>query len=245
MEVRPGIHQIPGLRWSNAYLLVEEERLTLVDAGLPGSGHKIFHYIRSIGRNPRELQQVLLTHGHPDHVGPLKKLSQTTGAAITVHRADTRHRQGSQEHWLHYHGQLIFLPGSLPFLHRIPAHGFIEDGQVLPVLGGLQVLHTPGHTAGSVCFYLAAQGVLLTGDTLLGDGYIFRRPVPFPGTNFRDYRASVERLAGLSFETALVGHGRPVLEGGTARLQEMLDHYGWLTPRWNRLKRWSRSLLGH
>ena len=244
MEVLPGIHQIPGLRWSNAYLLVEEEGLTLVDAGIPGSGRNIFRYIQSIGRHPQELHQVLLTHSHPDHIGPLKSVSHSTGATITVHRADTRQRKGSEARWLHYPGQLLLFPGNLPFLHRIPAHWFIEDGQVLPVLGGLQVLHTPGHTAGSVCFYLAAQGVLLTGDTLLGDGYNFRRPVPFPGTNFRDYRASVERLAGLSFETALTGHGRPILEGGTARLREMLDNYAWFTPRWNRLKRWSRSLLG-
>ena len=55
MEIRPGIHQIPGLRWSNAYLLVEEDGLTLVDAGLPVSGREIFRYIQQIGRNPQEL----------------------------------------------------------------------------------------------------------------------------------------------------------------------------------------------
>ena len=245
MEVRPGIHQVPGLRWSNAYLLVEDESLTLIDAGVPGDGKKILRYIQSIGREPSELARVLLTHSHPDHTGPLKRLSQQTGAVITAHRADTRRRAKWEDIGLHYPGQPPTFGWDVSFLRRIPAHQFLEDGETLPVLGGLQVLHTPGHTPGSVCLYLSSQGVLFTGDTLLGDGHSFRRPVPFPGTSFREYRDSVERLAQLPFESALVGHGKPVLQGGTARLQEMLEHYFWLTPRWNRLKRWSLSLFSH
>jgi hypothetical protein len=52
-----------------------------------------------------------------------------------------------------------------------------------------------------------------------------------PGTNFKDYRASVERLAELDFETALCGHDQPLLTGGTAAVKDMLAHYAWLTPR--------------
>ena len=48
MEILPGIHQVPGLRWSNAYLLVEEDRITLIDAGLLGDGGKILSYIESV-----------------------------------------------------------------------------------------------------------------------------------------------------------------------------------------------------
>ena len=93
MEILPGIHQVPGLRWRNAYLLVEEECLTLIDAGLPGDGKKIFGYIDHIGRRPSELARVIVTHSHPDHTGPLKRLSQVTGATIMAHRADTRYRE--------------------------------------------------------------------------------------------------------------------------------------------------------
>ena len=244
MEILPGIHQVPGLTWSNAYLLVEENNLTLVDAGLPGEGKKILDYIGRIGRSPLELERLIVTHSHPDHTGSLKLLSGITGATIMAHQADTRREAKTGSNWLHYPGQPPSFAWNLPFLHRIPAHEFIEHGQLLPVMGGLRVVHTPGHTPGSVCLYLEEQQVLFTGDTLIADGHCFRRPVPFPGTNFRDYRASVERLDRLSFETACVGHGRPVLEGGSARLQEMLNSYFWLAPRWSWLKRRSRSLLG-
>ena len=95
-------------------------------------------------------------------------------------------------------------------------------------------MHTPGHTPGSVCLYLEEQKVLFTGDTLLTDGYCFRRPVPFPGTSFGNYRASVARLP---FEAACVEHGTPLCQGGAADLQEMLNNYFWLAPRWIWLKR--------
>ncbi|MDP6548816.1 MAG: MBL fold metallo-hydrolase [Dehalococcoidia bacterium] len=181
MEICPGVHQVPGLRWSNAYLLVEPARLTLIDSGLPGDGKKVLAYIQQLGRSPSELERVIVTHGHPDHTGPLKGLSRHTGAVIAVHPSDTRYREKTNSRWLHYPAQPPALDWSrwdLPFLHRIPAHELIEDGQLLPVLGGLQVLHTPGHTPGSVCLYLAGQKVLFTGDTLLADGQCFRRRWP-------------------------------------------------------------------
>ena len=243
MEILPGIHLVAGLRWSNAYLLVEDERLTLVDAGLPGYGKKILGYIVSIGRKPSELTRVIVTHSHPDHTGSLKWLSQVTGATVMAHKADTRPDSKTESQWLYYPGQPPSFAWNVPFLHRIPAHEFIEDGQLLPVLGGLRVMHTPGHTPGSVCLYLKDQRVLFTGDTLLADGYCFRRPVPFPGTSFRDYRASVDRLALLPFEAACVGHGKPLCQGGAAALQEMLNNYFWLAPRWTWLKRQTHHLF--
>ena len=136
MEILPGIHQVPGLRWSNAYLVAEDDQLTLIDAGLPGAWKKISSYIHRIGRNTSELAQVIVTHGHPDHTGPLKKLSQITGAKIMVHPADTRFLEKTQSNWLHYPGQPPSFDWDFPLMHRIPAHELIEEGQVLPLLGG-------------------------------------------------------------------------------------------------------------
>ena len=239
MEILPGIHQVPGLRWRNSYLLVDDGALTLVDAGLPGDGGKILGYIQRICRSPTELTRIIVTHSHPDHTGPLKALSQTTGAIVMVHPSDMRYSERDRSRWLYYPGQPPALSQHLPFLHRIPAHELLEDGQLLPVLGGLRVMHTPG----SVCLYLEDQKVLFTGDTLLADGYCFRRPIPFPGTSFGDYRASVDRLAQLPFEAACVGHGKPLRQGGAAAFEEMLNNYFWFAPRWTWLKREARHLF--
>ena len=66
MEIRPGIHQIPGLKCSNAFLLVEDSGLTLIDGGLPGDGSKVLNYISRLGHAPQDLQRIILTHIHPD-----------------------------------------------------------------------------------------------------------------------------------------------------------------------------------
>ncbi len=92
MEIRPGIHQIPGLKWSNAFLLVEDSGLTLIDGGLPGDGSKVLNYISRLGHAPQDLQRIILTHSHPDHSGPMKELSRLSGASITIHWSDTRYR---------------------------------------------------------------------------------------------------------------------------------------------------------
>ncbi len=244
MEILPGIHQIPGLRWSNVYLLVEEGQLTLVDAGFPGCSGKIYSYIKSLGRDPLELRQVILTHGHPDHTGPLAELSKRTGASISVHRDDTRQKKAGGDRWLHYPAKPPTLPGRLPFFHHIPAHRLLEDGETLPVMGGLEILHTPGHTPGSLCFYLPQQSVLFTGDTLIADGLRFKRPLPSPGTHLRECRESVNRLAGITFDIACVGHGSPLMEKGSARLADMLENYSWMAPRWQRAKEHFRGLTG-
>lgn len=67
--------------------------------------------------------------------------------------------------------------------------------------------------------------VLFTGDTLLSNGKRSSRPLPFPGTNFKEYRRSVERLARLEFDVACRGHGRPVLGDAGPMVQEILDNY--------------------
>ena len=244
MEIRPGVHHVPGLLLSNSYLLQEPAGLTLIDAGMPWDGRKILRYIERIGRHPAELKRILLTHSHPDHTGPLPDLCRQSGAPVAVHQADTMDRGKRGRPWLFYPGQFQLPFWNVPLFRRIPYDDTLRDGQVLPVLGGLEVVHTPGHTPGSVCFYLRSQGVLFTGDMLLANGPIFRRPVFFPGSNLRDYRESVERLACLEFETTCFGHGAPLTVGGTASLREMLEDYSWMAPRWKALKGWSRSLLG-
>ncbi len=85
MEIRPGIHQVPGLKWSNAYLLVEDAGLTLIDGGIPGDGSKILRYISQLGHTPQDLTRIVLTHSHPDHSGPMKELSRISGATNAVH----------------------------------------------------------------------------------------------------------------------------------------------------------------
>ena len=129
------------------------------------------------------------------------------------------------------------IPVDLPFVRPIYAQELIEEGHTFPNMGGMRVLHTPGHTAGSVSLYLEERRVLITGDMLIGDGRRFYRPLPFPGTDFKAYRHSIERLAGLDFDVACVGHGRPVVGGAAGKVRQMLDNYRSALFPWRHLRK--------
>ncbi len=235
MEVVPGIHKVDGTWGGNVYLLVDSDSLTLVDAALPFNAGRIRRYVESIGRAVSDVRQVVLTHSHPDHIGSILSLFGNLDVEVLVHDDDTR--TGGSGRWLHYPGQLLFLPGKLPFLSRIHADGRLEDGAEIPALGGVKVFHTPGHTAGSVCFLAEKRGVLIAGDMLIADGKTFHRPVQFPGTDFRAYRRSIERIAALDFDTVCVGHGKPVVGSAKPALERMLAGYTWALFPWRFIPR--------
>ena len=96
-----------------------------------------------------------------------------------------------------------------------------EDGDELPVLGGLRVLHTPGHTPGSICLYSATRRLLIVGDLLQR----MRGQVTLPNHFFTDdmglARRSIARLAELDVETILFSHYPPVRQGGREALRAL------------------------
>ena len=129
--------------------LIEGETLALVDAGLPWNVRRVLKYVASIGRRPEELQSILVTHSHPDHTGAALTISRRTGAEIVAHAGDTKTHSDSQAS-LSYMGAFTSLRLPLPFLQRTIVGQTVTDGQVLPILEGVTVIHTPGHTPGSV-----------------------------------------------------------------------------------------------
>ena len=240
MEIVPGVHMVEGTRGGNVYLLVSDDGLALVDAALPGYGGRIVSYINSLGKSASELRYILLTHSHPDHTGAILSLTRESTAKVLVHERDTRRDKYGRPR-LFYPGQLLTLLWRFPALERIYAHDVVRDGDTVPVMGGARVIHAPGHTPGSVAFYLEDRGVLFTGDTLLSNGKRFSRPLPFPGTDFREYRRSVERLARIEFDVACPGHGKPILSGAGPKVQEMLEDYFWSAGWWKPVRKLSRT----
>ena len=85
MEIAPGVHAVPLLGATGH--LICEDRLTLIDAGLPGSRRRLVAYLARIGRSLDELVRIVCTHGHPDHVGGVAELAGD-GVEVLMHPAD-------------------------------------------------------------------------------------------------------------------------------------------------------------
>ena len=193
----------------------------MVDAGLPWNAKKVLGYIRSIGRNPDDLRLILMTHSHPDHASGALAISRRTGAKVVAHPDDTKVHADSEVS-LSYLGVFTSLKVPVPFFQRTPVAQVLHDGHRLPTLGGVRVIHTPGHTPGSVCYLLENRSLLFSGDSLFSDGKRLSRSVSFPGSNSEDYRNSLTRLANLEFDVLCGGHGQPLMGGASERLRELL-----------------------
>ena len=230
LEILSGVHAVPGIAWSCVYL-IEDDILALVDTGFPWSAKAVLDYIASIGRRPDELGYILLTHGHPDHTASALDISRRTGAQIATHAGDTKTHADSTVS-LDYMGVFGSLKVPLPFLQWTPVGRTVADGETLPLLGGISVIHTPGHTSGSTCYLVKSRKVLFSGDTLFSDGRRISRSVPFPGYDERCYRASLNRLAALEFDVVCGGHGAPLIGGASDELRKLLrvrpDPPSWL-----------------
>ncbi len=222
MEIAAGVHQV-RLIGADTFLLADE-RLTLIDAGMVGTRRALERYLRRLGRRLDEVERIICTHGHPDHIGGLSELvKDRTDVEVLIHADDLAGLQRPLREALapaqpraERRGRII------QYLTRAPAMPTpIEDGALLPVLGGLRVIHTPGHTPGSICLYLEGARVLFTGDVL----QVHRGRLTFASAFFsHDHgaaRASVERLAALDVDTIALSHYPPWRQSPTAALREL------------------------
>ncbi len=213
-EVVPGLYQV-GLGMVNAYLLRQKDQLTLVDTGVAGSAAKILAAVNELGARPQDLKRILVTHLHADHTGSLAELKRQTGATVYMHPADAALvRQGVASRPAHPAPGLfkrIVVPIAMRRPARIePAEADMDlaDGQELDIADGLCVVSAPGHAAGQVVFLWPKNGgVLIAADAAAN----FRGKLDYP-ILFEDMAEgvrSLQKLAGLDFQVAVFGHGRP------------------------------------
>jgi len=204
MEIAPRLHAVRVL--SGYLYLVDEPEITLIDAGLIGSGRAVRRYASKIGRSLDDLTRIICTHAHPDHIGGVRELAGDRDVEVLMHPADLGGLSVTLRDAVanRNRGQLI------AYFTRHPGEATpVADGELLPILGGLQVVHTPGHTPGSVCLYAAQQRILFVGDAL----QVIRGKVTFASSVFSEdialARASVARMATLDVETIAFAHYPP------------------------------------
>ena len=222
MEIAPGVHRV-SLRSAKAFV-VAEERLTLIDAGLAGSRPMLLRALDDLGRSEAEIERIVCTHGHLDHAGGVRELVDAAHAEgrdveVLIHPADLAGVS------LTFREALAAPQGGTRRGHVLQsmtphpgAASPIEDGDVLPVLGGLEVIHTPGHTPGSVCLWARGPRILFTGDVLqMRFGKLMFASALF-SHDHAQARASVRRLADLDVDMIAFSHYQPMRDGASAAL---------------------------
>jgi glyoxylase-like metal-dependent hydrolase (beta-lactamase superfamily II) len=230
VEIAPGVHGL-GSEYVNWYLVEEGDRLTAVDAGLPGFAKHLDDDLRALGRRRSDVAAVVLTHSDADHTGIANQL-RDGGARVLVHSADEgtlakpRPKTGdaSPRNLLPYLrrrmawrliGHMARHGGARP--QAVAGAETYADGDVLDVPGSPRVVHTPGHTPGHCALLFEAAGALFVGDALCTfnplTGERGTQLMPFPlNVNNEACRESLGRIERLDAQVLLPGHGDPARE---------------------------------
>jgi glyoxylase-like metal-dependent hydrolase (beta-lactamase superfamily II) len=228
-QIAPGIHRIKVSR-SNIYLITGKT-LALIDTGMPGDGPEVLKTIAAIGRNPEEVSHILITHGHTDHIGSLAFLKKATGAKVIAGAPETDYIEGKKKPWQMaregFSGKLfkiiLFFAETFVFT-REPAvvDQKCSGGDVIDCNSGITVVATPGHSPGSISYYLPDKRILFTGDALSGEPHA-KLPPRAGCADYQQALLSVKKLAALQFEICCFGHGEPVTKGADALVKKLLS----------------------
>lgn len=177
MQITPSISALrhpfripiaPGItldRFVYSYLIYGET-ITLIDTGVAGCEEQIFDSIRSIGRDPSEIALIILTHSHPDHIGAARAIQRATACSIAAHpaeRAWIEHVE-LQNRERPVPGFSTLVGGSVQIDHELSDGDSIEPDETR--VTEMQVIHTPGHSPGSISLFMHSHGALFCGDAI-------------------------------------------------------------------------------
>lgn len=225
-ELAPGLHEI-SFGYVNAFLVVDDEGLTLVDTGMANAVPKIIQALSKLGRQPSDIQHILVTHAHYDHAGGLAEMKRLSGATAVMHPADAI-LVGSGRALRPTFGKVapgllnklfarLFLKNLVTTVELTPIELQVLDGTVVPVAGGMTAVHVPGHSLGQLAFLWPQHGgVLFAADAAMN--MLGLRLMP-GHEDVAVSQESVHKLAGLEFEIACFGHGRAIVGGASGRFR--------------------------
>lgn len=186
------LHRAVGPLATNVHVLADERsrEAIAIDTAIPS----LAWITDELAARGWTLKLIVSTHGHWDHIGDNARLAEHTGAQVAVHPLDAPRLADPHPLWA---------PFDIP--PSVPAVDLAEGGEVRFGSVRLRVLHTPGHTEGSVCLEAAEDGLLFSGDTLFAGSF---GRVDLPGGDPGAMAESLARLRAFGDEVAVLpGHG--------------------------------------
>lgn len=215
MQIAEGVFVVPGVS-ANTYVIANADGLTLIDAGLPRSHARILSYIGELGRTARDIRRILITHADWDHIGGLAALHKASGARTYASRIEAEALAAGRP------SRPLRMPPSTSVGRRLlrllfrprpfQVDEILVEAQVLPLLGGLRVIDSAGHSPGHISFFASSSGILFCGDSMVTDEHGIHGSRPIFTWDAAMAQQAVEKQAALGARIVCSGHGPVIME---------------------------------
>jgi glyoxylase-like metal-dependent hydrolase (beta-lactamase superfamily II) len=230
-RIVPNLYMLSDQLIGRVYLISEGDGLTLVDTSIAPAAGAILRQIRALDFEPTAVKRILITHAHPDHIGALPALVAATGAEVWASRLERPVIEGTIPVPMPPRAALRGLSRLMPqrptFFPSVRVARELADGEMLPeVLGGLQVVATPGHAPGHISFWEPEQQLLILGDVLVRFPTGLRLPFAAFTVDMAMNIRSLGRVAALEPKIVCFGHGNPLLVDTADEIRHVARRYG-------------------
>jgi len=183
-------------------IIVFGDKITLIDSGVKGSEFTISKYIRQNKRDITEIDTLILSHSHPDHIGSAAKIKELTGCKILAHEAEKEWIEN-----IEIQSKQRPVPGFFNLVDRsVEIDEFIAAGQELEIKDGLTLkfIHSPGHSKGSLNIEFVEDHILFTADSIP-----LKNDIP-NYDNFQELMNSLDKISNAEFTTLISSWTAPL-----------------------------------
>jgi glyoxylase-like metal-dependent hydrolase (beta-lactamase superfamily II) len=166
--------------------------------------------VESLGFEIGSIKTIIISHAHADHVSELKHLVDVTGAQVYAHEAEVPYVEKK-------------ILGHRDF-EAVNVDVHLKDGDIMDVLGGVKVVHTPGHTPGHISLYCINEKIFLAADLFRYSRGEFHLCPPQYSSDYPAVLRSMAKVSHLDFAVAVLYHGEPIIGGAGDRFREFMDY---------------------
>ncbi len=222
-----GIHMIEGIGSAMVFVLDSQDGFTLIDSGIFKRTHLLIAQLEKNRFSARHLRSIVLTHCHCDHIGGVTELVKWSDTKIAAHRDDIPYIKQEKIISGPYRNMMIQEQKVMKqFGYNIDRVDIpLKEGDIIDALGGLEVIHVPGHTPGSIALYQPDRRIMFFGDVIRNNpkqGLVAGEPEEF-NVDTEQTRRDAQKLLQREIDAALFSHGDPILKNAGSVIQKAIS----------------------
>lgn len=221
-RIAENIYRIESAKVGNSYIIITEDgHLIMIDTGMPATLDVLEMELDTLHLNIEDTKQIILTHCHVDHTGNVNKIKEKSHAEIISHELEKPFLEKSRTYHYSTIGRTLLwrITDTLMPPPKIFVDRTVTEGEMI---GELEVIHTPGHTPGSLALYDKKRRVLFSGDIITNEKTV-KIVQDYHNVNDAEVIHSTKKLKDREIDILCVGHGEPILDNANTILQDLIS----------------------